>query len=194
MGVAHGHAYNSGASFLQATGIPTATFNSKIAFNDVCYGFVPHGGSTYYLTRLPGELGTFMAITGLPITGVDARVLGLADMHINISKPFEKEIRQTMMAKEFPIPHYYLLNDNGAIDPWSETISNRKKHLSNQNFKDMGEALKKRHENLIADEFFEPRDKKPQTTGLADYKYKKMIKQYNDSHFKVDEPAYLGYD
>lgn len=79
LGIAHGHSYNSGASFLSATGVPYSTPDSSIAFNDVQFGFVPHGGSSYYLSRLPGELGTFLAITGLPLSGIDAAELNVVD-------------------------------------------------------------------------------------------------------------------
>ncbi len=72
IGVAPGHSFNSGAAFLSATGLPTVTLDSRLTFNDVSFGFVPHGGSSYYLSRLPGELGTFLALTGFPITGIDA--------------------------------------------------------------------------------------------------------------------------
>ena len=79
VGVAPGHSFNSGAAFLCATGLPTVTLDSKLSFNDVAFGFIPHGGSSYYLSRLQGELGTFMAVTGLPITGIDAKEFGLVD-------------------------------------------------------------------------------------------------------------------
>jgi enoyl-CoA hydratase len=70
--LATGHAFNSGAALLAATGHPMTTLNTKIAFNEVTFGFVPHSGATYYLSRMPGEFGTFMALTGLPIHGSDA--------------------------------------------------------------------------------------------------------------------------
>jgi len=34
-------------------------------------GFVPHGGSSFYLSRMPGEIGTFLALTGLPLDSFD---------------------------------------------------------------------------------------------------------------------------
>ena len=37
LGVAPGHAYNSGAAFLQATGRPTVTLDSKLCFNEVSF-------------------------------------------------------------------------------------------------------------------------------------------------------------
>jgi enoyl-CoA hydratase len=77
--VANGHALNSGAALLAAAGHPMVTLDSKIAFNEVTFGFVPHSGATYYLSRMPGEFGTFMALTGLPIHGSDAARIELAN-------------------------------------------------------------------------------------------------------------------
>jgi len=50
-----------------------------MAFNEVTFGFVPHSGATYYLSRLPHEFGTFLALTGLPIKGIDAAKVKLVD-------------------------------------------------------------------------------------------------------------------
>ena len=55
------------------------TVDSKMAFNECTFGFVPHSGATYYLSRLPHEFGTFMALTGMPIHGTDASKLNLVD-------------------------------------------------------------------------------------------------------------------
>jgi enoyl-CoA hydratase/carnithine racemase len=43
---------NSGAALLAAASHPLATLDSKIAFNEVTFGFVPHAGATYYMSRL----------------------------------------------------------------------------------------------------------------------------------------------
>ena len=55
------------------------TIDSRMAFNECTFGFVPHSGATYYLSRLPGDFGTFLALTGMPIHGTDAVKLGLVD-------------------------------------------------------------------------------------------------------------------
>lgn len=76
--VANGHAYNSGASLLASCGFPMVTLDAQIAFNECTFGFVPHSGASFHLSRLAGEFGTFMALTGLPIHGSDAARMGLA--------------------------------------------------------------------------------------------------------------------
>ena len=50
-----------------------------MAFNECTFGFVPHSGATFYLSRLPQEFGTFLALTGMPIHGTDAAKLKLVD-------------------------------------------------------------------------------------------------------------------
>ena len=48
------------------------TPDAKVAFNETSFGFVPHAGGTYYMSRMKGEFGTFMALTSLPILGSEA--------------------------------------------------------------------------------------------------------------------------
>ena len=50
-----------------------------MAFNECTFGFVPHSGATWYLSRLPSEFGTFLALTGMPISGPDCAKLKLVD-------------------------------------------------------------------------------------------------------------------
>lgn len=56
-----------------------STLSSKIKFNEASFGFIPHGGSSFYLSRLEGEIGVFLALTGLPISGVDACRFNIAE-------------------------------------------------------------------------------------------------------------------
>jgi len=36
----------------------------RLWVNDAYFGFVPHGGASYVLSRLPREVGVYMALTG----------------------------------------------------------------------------------------------------------------------------------
>ena len=84
MTVAPGHSFNSGANLLAASGFPSICDSSQLAFNECTFGFVPHAGTTYYTSRLPGDFGTFLALTGIPISGKDSIKLGVADALIEI--------------------------------------------------------------------------------------------------------------
>ncbi len=106
--------------------MPTVTLDSKLTFNEASFGFVPHGGTSYYLSRLPGEVGTFLALTGFPITGIDAKTFGISDQLVHYSSAFEEEVCDTLFAMEFPMPNGHLLSNKGRINPWLDALQARK--------------------------------------------------------------------
>ncbi|QKW10007.1 enoyl-CoA hydratase/isomerase family protein [Streptomyces sp. NA04227] len=55
------------------------TERSRVAMPETGIGFVPDVGGTYLLSRAPGELGTHLALTGLPVGAADVLLCGLAD-------------------------------------------------------------------------------------------------------------------
>ncbi|MEU9923195.1 enoyl-CoA hydratase/isomerase family protein [Streptomyces griseoluteus] len=58
------------------------TERSRIAMPETGIGFVPDVGGTYLLSRVPGELGTHLALTGAQIGAGDALLCGLADHYV----------------------------------------------------------------------------------------------------------------
>lgn len=48
-----------------------ATENSVFAMPETGIGFFPDVGGSYFLSRLPGELGMFLGLTGHRLTGID---------------------------------------------------------------------------------------------------------------------------
>jgi hypothetical protein len=64
---------------------------------------VPHAGASYYLTRMPGEFGTFLALTGTPFTGSEAKeLLGLADFIWNPNENFMRAFNRKLALIDFP--------------------------------------------------------------------------------------------
>jgi len=55
------------------------TERSKVAMPETTIGFSPDVGALLLLSRAPGETGTRLALTGLPVDGTDAIGCGLAD-------------------------------------------------------------------------------------------------------------------
>ncbi|MDR6176412.1 enoyl-CoA hydratase [Nocardioides zeae] len=55
------------------------TERTRIGMPETGIGFVPDVGGTWLLSRSPGELGTYVALTAGHADGADALVLGLAD-------------------------------------------------------------------------------------------------------------------
>ncbi|OZF52721.1 enoyl-CoA hydratase/isomerase family protein [Rhodococcus sp. 14-1411-2a] len=58
--------------------IRIVTENAVLAMPETAIGFVPDVGSSYFLSRLPGHVGRYLALTGTRISGSDALALGLA--------------------------------------------------------------------------------------------------------------------
>ncbi|WP_424216246.1 enoyl-CoA hydratase/isomerase family protein (plasmid) [Streptomyces sp. BI20] len=55
------------------------TERSRVAMPETGIGFVPDVGGTYLLALAPGESGTHLALTGVPVGAADALLCGLAD-------------------------------------------------------------------------------------------------------------------
>jgi enoyl-CoA hydratase len=55
-----------------------ATEHAAFAMPETAIGFFPDIGATYLLPRLPGQLGAYLGLTGLRVTGADAVYAGLA--------------------------------------------------------------------------------------------------------------------
>jgi enoyl-CoA hydratase/carnithine racemase len=55
---------------------------TRMAMPEVAIGFFPDVGGSYFLSRTPGKLGTYLALTGLQIRAADALYCQLADAHL----------------------------------------------------------------------------------------------------------------
>ena len=102
------------------------TLNAKISFNEVTFGFVPHSGATYYLSHLPGEFGTFMALTGLPINGSDAAQIELTKGVIHDPKYYAEKVGDFVRSIEFPGQKgselFQPSRDNHFLTPWEQYL------------------------------------------------------------------------
>lgn len=58
------------------------TETSRIGMPEVTIGFFPDVGASWFLQRMPGHFGLFLALTGAQINGHDAIVGGLADYFV----------------------------------------------------------------------------------------------------------------
>lgn len=56
-----------------------ATERTKVAMPETTIGLFPDVGGLWFLARAEGELGTHAALTGAPVGGADAVVLGMSD-------------------------------------------------------------------------------------------------------------------
>jgi enoyl-CoA hydratase/carnithine racemase len=69
-----------GLGIAQGSALRIVGDRTRIAMPEVAIGFFPDVGASYFLSRLPGALGIYLALTGVQIRGADALYSQLADV------------------------------------------------------------------------------------------------------------------
>ena len=71
-----------GMGLAQGAGLRIVGDRTRIAMPEVAIGIFPDVGASYFLSRLPGSLGPYLALTGTQIRGADALYCQLADVYL----------------------------------------------------------------------------------------------------------------
>ena len=71
-----------GMGIAQGSALRIVGERTRIAMPEVAIGFFPDVGASYFLSRLPGALGVYLALTGVQIRGADALYSQLADVYL----------------------------------------------------------------------------------------------------------------
>jgi len=71
-----------GVGISQPAKYRVATQNTRFAMPETGIGLFPDVGGGWYLSRLPGRMGQYLALTGARIDGADCLVLGLASHYL----------------------------------------------------------------------------------------------------------------
>lgn len=80
MTLGNGSIQSIGGAVISSSNMPFVYDTTTLSVPEASqYGFIPLGGITYFLSRLPNEIGTFLALTGFPLTGSDMFEIKLAD-------------------------------------------------------------------------------------------------------------------
>jgi hypothetical protein len=94
---------------------------------------------------------------------------------VHYSSAFEEEVCDTLFAMEFPIPTGDHLSNKGRMNPWLDRLHARKASEEKAFLGDQFEASRKKHDQIIHEEFVEPRDKTPSLTANSDLAYKRHL-------------------
>ena len=81
-----GFVLGGGMGLVQGADLRVVTERSRLAMPEVAIGYFPDVGGSYFLSRIPGELGTYLGVTGVQIRAADALYCGLADWYIDSAK------------------------------------------------------------------------------------------------------------
>lgn len=76
---AHGYVMGGGMGLMQSAGLRIVTPSSRLAMQEISIGLYPDVGASWFLGRLPGRLGLFIALSACQLNARDALDLDLAD-------------------------------------------------------------------------------------------------------------------
>lgn len=102
-----------------------ATENTKFAMPETGIGLFPDVGGGWYLSRLPGRMGQYLALTGHRLDGAECLPLGLATHYLHSDKLDEakrriaeapREIEAILADLSSPAPDARIIAHQGAID------------------------------------------------------------------------------
>lgn len=75
----HGIVMGGGIGLMAGASHRVATEKTRMAMPEAGIGLFPDVGGSWFLNRMPGQAGRFLALTGATIEAADARYAGLAD-------------------------------------------------------------------------------------------------------------------
>jgi enoyl-CoA hydratase/carnithine racemase len=75
----NGYVMGGGMGISQGASFRVLTEHSKVSMPEVAIGFFPDVGGSYFLSRSPGSLGNYLALTGVTLNGEDALYANLGD-------------------------------------------------------------------------------------------------------------------
>ena len=81
-----GFVLGGGMGLAQGADLRVVTERSRLAMPEVAIGYFPDVGGSYFLPRIPGELGIYLGVTGVQIRAADALYCGLADWYLDSHK------------------------------------------------------------------------------------------------------------
>lgn len=78
----HGIVMGGGIGLMAGASHRVVTEGSRLAMPEVAIGLYPDVAGSYFLNRMPGRAGLFLALTGAPLNGADAQFAMLADYRL----------------------------------------------------------------------------------------------------------------
>ena len=114
-----------GMGLAQGAALRLVGERTRMAMPETAIGMFPDVGGTYFLSRCPGELGTYLGLVGPTIHGADAIYCGLADAHIGVAAPVEPTLAALRPAIDHHFSHdrvsYILASlENEAAPAWRD--------------------------------------------------------------------------
>jgi enoyl-CoA hydratase len=143
-----------------------ATENTRFAMPETGIGLFPDVGGGWYLSRLPGRVGQYLALTGARIDGADCLAIGLATHYV--SSAALNDVKTAIAAKPDGIADILCAASVGA--PLAKIVEIRpliERLFASDTYEDILAVLEKQGSEWAAKELAGLRTKSPQTCKVA---------------------------
>jgi 3-hydroxyisobutyryl-CoA hydrolase len=110
-----------------------ATENTLFAMPETTIGFFPDVGASFFLPRMEGALGTYLALTSEQLKGVDAFYHGVATHYIHSStlQQLETRLAELQFADKLSLEERYKIT-NATIEEFSTGLPAPKPQISGE--------------------------------------------------------------
>ncbi|MEP1606282.1 MAG: enoyl-CoA hydratase/isomerase family protein, partial [Marinomonas sp.] len=155
-----------GVGISQPAKIRVATENTRFAMPETGIGLFPDVGGGWYLSRLGGRLGQFLALTGARLDGAECRWAGLATHYV------PSEMLEELKPRIFENPSRAagILSEAVGTPPKARLEANADKiikHFASDNYEDILASLDAAESDWAAKERDTLGTKSPQTCKVA---------------------------
>ena len=143
-----------------------ATENTRLAMPETGIGLFPDVGGGWYLSRLSGRLGQFLALTGARLDGAECLWAGIATHYLPADKLAEAKAR----IAEHPDRIAGILSELSITPPDARIADNAERiirHFASDRFEDILASLEADDSDWAAKELATLRTKSPQTCKVA---------------------------
>ena len=143
-----------------------ATENTRLAMPKTGIGLFPDVGGGWYLSRLSGRLGQFLALTGARLDGAECLWAGIATHYLPADKLAEAKAR----IAEHPDRIAGILSELSVTPPDARVADNAERivrHFASDRFEDILASLEGDDSDWAAKELATLRTKSPQTCKVA---------------------------
>ena len=174
-----------GVGISQPARFHVATENTRYAMPETGIGLFPDVGGGWYLSRLPGRMGQFLALTGARLDGAECKWAGLATHYLPHDALAEAKERivhghepgQVLSALAVTAPPAKIEANAAAIA----------KHFASDRYEDVLASLEADNSDWAAKELASLRTKSPQTCKVA-------LRQLRDSLACADFAANMAME
>ena len=174
-----------GVGIAQPAKFRVATENTRLAMPETGIGLFPDVGGGWYLSRLPGRIGQFLALTGARLDGAECKWAGLATHYLPHDQLSEAKARIAaghepgrVLAALAATPPLARIEANAALIA---------KHFASDRFEDILASLEAEDSDWAAKELATLRTKSPQTCKVA-------LRQLHDSAALPDFAANMAME